>query len=81
MLYSLIGGTGTLIGAIVGSAVVIYFQNILLNLRAVHPIFERWLLFFGTLYIVVIIFMPEGIVGYINRLIERHRQRALRKAN
>ena len=74
MLYSLIGGTGTLIGAMVGSAVVIYFQNILLNLRAVHPIFERWLLFFGALYIVVIMFMPEGIVGYANRLIARHKQ-------
>lgn len=64
MLYSLIGGTGTLVGAIVGSTVVIVFQNILLNLRNVSPIFERWLLFFGALYIVVIMYMPQGIVGF-----------------
>lgn len=64
MLYSLIGGTGTLVGAIVGSTVVIVFQNLLLNLRNVSPIFERWLLFFGALYIVVILYMPQGIVGF-----------------
>lgn len=64
MLYSLIGGTGTLVGAVVGSTVVIVFQNVLLNLRTVSPIFERWLLFFGALYIVVIMYMPQGIVGF-----------------
>jgi len=80
MLYSLIGGTGTLFGAIAGSAVVIYFQNILLNLRSVHPIFERWLLFFGALYIVVIMFMPEGIVGFINRFVAKRKLLAGRKS-
>lgn len=75
MLYSLIGGTGTLFGAIVGSAVVIYFQNILLNLRSLHPIFERWLLFFGALYIVVIMFMPQGIVGFVNGIVQKRQQR------
>jgi len=64
MLYSLLGGAGTLFGAIVGSAVVILFQNFLLDLRSVHFIFERWLLFFGALYIVAVMFMPQGIVGY-----------------
>jgi len=64
MLYSLLGGAGTLFGAIVGSTVVILFQNFLLNLRSVHFIFERWLLFFGALYIVAIMFMPQGILGY-----------------
>jgi len=70
MLYSLVGGTGTLFGAIVGSTVVILFQNFLLDLRSVHVIFERWLLFFGSLYIVVVIFMPKGIMGYIYQWME-----------
>ncbi len=75
MLYSLIGGTGTLWGAIVGSSVVIFFQNLLLNLRAVHPIFERWLLFFGALYIVVIMFMPQGIMGFYYNWRDKRDQR------
>ena len=64
MLYSLLGGAGTLFGAILGSTIVILFQNFLLDLRSVHFIFERWLLFFGALYIVVVMFMPQGILGY-----------------
>ena len=64
MLYSILGGSGTLFGSIIGSALVIYFQSFLLDLRHVHPIFDRWLLFFGALYIVVVMFMPHGILGY-----------------
>ena len=64
MLYSLLGGAGTLFGAIAGSAIVILFQNMLLDLRTVHVIFDRWLLFFGALYIVVVLFMPQGIMGF-----------------
>ena len=73
MLYSLIGGTGTLYGSIIGSAVVILFQNLLLDLRSVSFIFERWLLFFGALYIVVIMYMPYGIVGFIKNQIEKYK--------
>lgn len=63
LLYTLVGGTGTLYGGIVGSTVVNLFQNFLLNLRHIHPIFERWLIFSGALYVVVVLFMPKGIVG------------------
>jgi len=77
MLYSLLGGAGTLFGAIVGSTVVILFQNLLLDLRSVHFIFERWLLFFGALYIVVVLFMPQGIMGFYNTWMEnrKHKKR------
>ncbi len=63
LLYTLVGGTGTLYGAIVGSAVVNIVQNVLLTLRSIHPIFERWLIFFGAMYVVVVLFMPQGFVG------------------
>lgn len=75
MLYSLIGGTGTLYGSVVGTTVVVYFQDLLLNLRQVAPIFERWLLFFGALYIIIIMFMPEGIVGFIKQRLNRNERK------
>ncbi|MCL2203391.1 MAG: branched-chain amino acid ABC transporter permease [Defluviitaleaceae bacterium] len=75
MLYSLLGGAGTLFGAILGSTVVILFQNFLLDLRPIHAIFERWLLFFGALYIVVVMFMPHGIMGYYNAWKEKRAQK------
>ncbi|MFA5523857.1 MAG: branched-chain amino acid ABC transporter permease [Tissierellales bacterium] len=63
LLYTLVGGTGTLYGGIVGTTIVTLFQNFLLNLRSIHPIFERWLIFSGALYVAVVLFMPKGIVG------------------
>jgi len=75
MLYSLLGGAGTLFGAIVGSTVVILFQNLLLDLRSVHFIFERWLLFFGALYIVVVLFMPQGIMGFVYAHLDKRKHR------
>ncbi|MCL2399564.1 MAG: branched-chain amino acid ABC transporter permease [Defluviitaleaceae bacterium] len=71
MLYSLVGGSGSLFGSIIGSAVVVLFQNFLLDLRGVHFIFERWLIFFGSLYILVVIFMPKGIMGFVETIRER----------
>lgn len=80
MLYSLIGGTGTLFGSVIGSTVVIVFQDLLLNLRSVHFIFERWLLFFGALYIVVIMFMPQGIMGFYNNWKKKRMLQRMQKA-
>jgi len=80
LLYTLVGGTGTLYGGIVGSVVVNVFQNIIMNLRSVHPIFERWLIFSGALYILVILFMPEGILGKWYKYRE-HKEKKNRKEN
>jgi len=81
MLYSLLGGSGTLFGAILGSAGVILFQNFLLDLRGVHFIFERWLLFFGGLYIVIVMFMPQGVMGYYLSWKEAREQKKRLKAD
>lgn len=63
LLVTIVGGTGTLYGAIIGTAFVQLVQHTLLELRGVHPIFTRWLLFFGSIYVLVILYMPVGILG------------------
>ncbi len=63
LLYTIVGGTGTLYGAIVGVAFVQLVQNYLLELRNIHVIFTRWLLFFGGIYVIVVLYMPKGIIG------------------
>lgn len=67
LLYTLLGGEGTLIGPVIGSFVVNLFQSLLLRLKPVSPIFEKWPIFFGTLYVVVVLFMPEGVTGAYHR--------------
>ena len=76
LLIVVIGGMGTLYGAIVGSAILIIAQNYLQDLMKLasnaasgvpmlrdllHP--DRWLLWLGLLFIVSVYRFPVGIVG------------------
>lgn len=71
LLMTMIGGVGTLIGPILGSGVVEFLQHYLSQLGSQFPIFERWTLFLGLLYIVVILGFPKGIVGMFQELSKR----------
>ncbi len=72
----IIGGMGTLYGGILGAAFVLVAQTFLPDLQnlakglfphasLLHNILERWLLLFGILFILVVIFFPKGIIGSI----------------
>jgi branched-chain amino acid transport system permease protein len=76
LLIVVIGGMGTMYGAVVGAALFIIAQNYLKELMAVgsgalegvpllanalHP--DRWMLWLGVLFVLSIYFFPIGIVG------------------
>jgi branched-chain amino acid transport system permease protein len=74
LLMVIIGGMGTLYGAIVGAAFMLIAETFLPDLQGMtrslfphaaglHEAMERWLLVFGVLFIVVVFFFPKGIVG------------------
>jgi branched-chain amino acid transport system permease protein len=65
LLMTIIGGVGTLVGAIIGAGLIEFAHHWLTDLAKVHWIFERWIIFFGILYIVVVMFFPQGIVGTV----------------
>ncbi|GAX89448.1 branched-chain amino acid ABC transporter permease [Effusibacillus lacus] len=65
LLATIIGGAGTLIGSVLGAGVIRFAQDWLTSLTKVHPIFERWMIIFGILYILIVMFFPKGIVGTI----------------
>ncbi|TSI09084.1 branched-chain amino acid ABC transporter permease [Lysinibacillus sp. BW-2-10] len=65
LLMTIIGGVGTLIGPLVGSVVIEFAQHYLSGLARDFPIFERWIIFFGIIYILAVVFFPKGIVGSI----------------
>jgi branched-chain amino acid transport system permease protein len=62
LLMAIVGGIGTLFGAFVGAATIILLQN------TVSTYTERWPTVLGLLFVAVMIFAPEGIVGTILRL-------------
>jgi len=76
LLIVVIGGMGTMYGAVVGAALFILAQNYLKELMAhgssalegvpllaaaLHP--DRWMLWLGVLFVLSIYFFPVGIVG------------------
>lgn len=63
LLATIIGGTGTLIGSVLGAGVLRFAQDWLTSLAKVNPIFERWMIIFGIVYIVIVMFFPKGIIG------------------
>ena len=65
LMMTIIGGVGTLIGPIIGAGVIEFAQHYLSGLARDYPIFERWIIFFGILYILAVIFFPKGIVGTV----------------
>ncbi|MFW9955215.1 MAG: branched-chain amino acid ABC transporter permease, partial [Candidatus Thorarchaeota archaeon] len=69
MLYTIIGGIGTLFGPILGAGVIVYSE-----LNLVEFITEGlglpgrlWLVVLGVIYVVIVLFLPLGIVGSIGR--------------
>ncbi|WP_226671221.1 branched-chain amino acid ABC transporter permease [Metabacillus litoralis] len=63
LLMTIIGGVGTLIGPILGAGIIEISHHGLSELGKTYPIFERWIIFFGILYILAVMFFPAGIVG------------------
>ncbi|MDZ5470250.1 branched-chain amino acid ABC transporter permease [Bacillus sp. 31A1R] len=68
LLMTIIGGVGTLVGAIIGAGLIEFAHHWLTELAKVHWIFERWIIFFGIIYILAVMFFPQGIVGTLKSL-------------
>jgi branched-chain amino acid transport system permease protein len=72
LLMVISGGTATLLGPIVGAAIVVLMKNV------VSAYVERWNLVLGVVFVLIISFMPEGLVPGSVRLC-RVAWRALRE--
>jgi branched-chain amino acid transport system permease protein len=75
LLMTIIGGVGTLVGAIIGAGLIEFAHDWLTELAKVHWIFERWIIFFGIIYILVVIFFPLGIVGSLRKINWKRKKR------
>jgi branched-chain amino acid transport system permease protein len=56
LLMVISGGTATLLGPIAGAAIVVIMKNV------VSAYIERWNLVLGLIFVVIISFMPEGLI-------------------
>jgi branched-chain amino acid transport system permease protein len=67
-LVAIIGGRGTIFGPLVGAALLTVAAELFRNLFA-----NANLLIYGVLIVVVIMFMPEGLMGEVQRYLVRRR--------
>ena len=80
LLMVVIGGMGTMYGAVIGATLFVVAQNYLQDAMKVlsgalkgvpllpdlfHP--DRWLLWLGVLFVISVYYFPSGIVGYLRR--------------
>ena len=65
LLAVIAGGSGTLAGPRVGAAIVLLLKN------WVSAYIERWNMLLGFVFVVIVIFMPEGVVPGMQRLWRR----------
>jgi len=84
LLMVIIGGMGTLYGAIIGAAFLRMAQTFLPDLQKfaqnlfphadlLHNAMERWLLIFGILFILIVFFFPRGVMGTIQEFMARRK--------
>jgi len=67
LIMALFGGTGTLLGPFVGAGVFIWMRDFLSK----H--LEYWEVFVGGAFVLIVLFLPDGIVGSLTRLLARRR--------
>ncbi|HET7791855.1 MAG TPA: branched-chain amino acid ABC transporter permease [Rhizobacter sp.] len=87
LLIVVIGGMGTVYGAVIGSVLFVIAQNYLQDLlklggsalegvpvlsQLVSP--DRWLLWLGILFVLSVYYFPSGVVGRLRSLTSRSRR-------
>ncbi len=65
LLGVIAGGSGTLAGPIVGAAIIMLLKNY------VSAYVERWNMLMGFVFVLIVLFMPEGVVPGTRRLLLR----------
>jgi urea transport system permease protein len=63
VVWVAVGGRGTLYGAVIGALLVNYAKT---RFTALMP--DSWLFMLGALFVVVTIFLPQGLAGLLKRL-------------
>ncbi len=69
VLMAIFGGMGQLYGPVIGAAIFAYLQE---TLQTTFPYY--YMLIFGIVLVVAILYLPNGIVGLIQKLIQRWRK-------
>ena len=65
LIMVIVGGAGTLIGPVLGAVFFLYVQ------QKLSAYTDSWALFFGVIFILFVLFLPEGIWGFVQARLRR----------
>ena len=68
ILMVILGGPGTLIGPALGAGIIVFLKNF------ISAYTQRWLLILGTIYILTILYAPQGLMNLIKDFLKRDRK-------
>src|SRR5215467_14681362 len=68
VIYCLLGGSGTLIGPVIGTAVIEILTYVLADIESIR---QFWPVFLGLVLLGIILFQPNGILGMVVSTRER----------
>lgn len=63
----LAGGPATIAGPLVGAALVVLMKNV------ASAYVERWTFLLGAVFVFIVLFLPDGIVPGVKRLLAKAR--------
>jgi branched-chain amino acid transport system permease protein len=66
VIFNVMGGIGTLVGPIAGAAFFLMLREVLSRFFT-----EYYLIPVGIIFVLMIIFMPQGILGFARRALNR----------
>jgi len=69
VVMSLVGGVGTLLGPLAGSVLITFLESV------VGSYTERHLIVLGVIFIVFVMFLPDGLAGLAQRRLARARRK------
>jgi len=70
ILMVILGGPGTLIGPALGACIIVFLKNF------ISAYTQRWLLIVGTIYILTILYAPQGLMNLIKDFLKRGQKEA-----
>ena len=76
VIYCLLGGSGTLIGPVIGTAVIEILTYVLADIESIR---QFWPVFLGLVLLAIILFEPSGILGMVVSARERIGSYGLRR--
>jgi branched-chain amino acid transport system permease protein len=70
ILMVILGGPGTLIGPALGACIIVFLKNF------ISAYTQRWLLIVGTIYILTILYAPQGLMNLIKDFLKRRQKQS-----